>query len=169
LKKVLVIFTLVFAAGFVTVAILFYLQSIRLKDADAAIASANATITSANATITKDKSYINALRYPSHFKTLEALKSWLAADDVDTKYATIPVADRAYILEIRATQDGYLLPVFYEQDKTDATKIYFLNMANIAGKIYVVNSANDSVTLAIALKDPPALRPLVPVTTTAQP
>lgn len=176
MKKALVIFTILFAAGFLAIGTLFVLQSARLKKADAKIASYNtsnasdsAKIASYEATIANDKAYINMLRYPSHFKTLDNLTSWLAADDVNTKYATIPAPDRAYILEIRATQDGYILPAFYEQDKTDATKLYFFNMANIGGKIYVINSSNDSVTLAITLKDPPAFRPLIPVTTTSQP
>ncbi len=166
-------FTILFAVGFVAIGILFFLQSTKLKNADTKLASANASadaaLVSAKATIAKDVAYINALRYPSHFKTLDDLNSWLAADDVNTKFATIPAPDRAYILEIRATQDGLLLPAFYEQDKTDAAKLYFFNMANIGGKIYVINSSNDSVTLAVTLKDAPAFRPLVPVTTTAQP
>jgi hypothetical protein len=122
----------------------------------------------ANATIASDEAYIKAVRYPSHFKTLDDLNKWLLEDDVNTKYATIPAVDRAYVLEIRAAQDGYMLPAFFEQDKTDSTKLYFLNMANIAGKLYVVNSANDSVTLRITLVDAPSFRPLVPATTTAK-
>jgi hypothetical protein len=120
----------------------------------------------ANDEIASQKTYINMVRYPSHFKTLDDLKKWLLEDDVNTKYASVPAVDRAYILEIRAAQDGFILPALYEQDKTDVTKIYFFNMANIAGKIYVINSSNDAVTLVNTLKDAPAYRPLVPATTT---
>jgi hypothetical protein len=141
------------------------LANSRITNLEANLASGANELTQAKARITSMEASLKLSGYPSHFESLDALKAWLAIDDTNSKYASIPAVDRAYILEIRSARDGFLLPAYFEQDSKDATKLYFLNLANIAGKFYVVNSANDTVNpLNITLTNPPALRPLLPVT-----
>ncbi len=59
------------------------------------------------------------VKYPRHFQTLGELTDWLRADDTDTnaKYASETVTNRAFILQVRAVMDGYLLPaILYDRD-----------------------------------------------------
>jgi|TARA_B100001971_G_C18170987_1_gene527100 hypothetical protein len=53
---------------------------------------------------------------PRHFESLEELEAWLAQDDTDTRvrWESLPPEEKAFILQVRALRDGYLLPAWFE-------------------------------------------------------
>lgn len=87
-------------------------------------------------------SELSTIRSPRHFTSLSELQTWLANDDTDTRYSSETALNRAYILQVKALRDGYILPVsiHYPGDHT----FYSYNTAFVNGNIYIVSSYNDS-------------------------
>ena len=115
---------------------------------------------------------------PRHFETLEELEAWLAQDDTNTntRLASATPAERAFILQVRALRDGYLLPAWFEdfnfldidvdgvmimvdhldQNHFDGTIDFVGNLAYIGDAIYYVWAEEDFIVeFAVAL-------PLIP-------
>lgn len=92
-----------------------------------------------NASLTDD---LKKLSSPRHFQTLTELNDWLRKDNTDIEYAFESYGNQAFILQIRALRDGYLLPVYAY---TDASSVYFGNTAFIDGEIYNVYAEDDYI------------------------
>lgn len=120
---------------------------------EASLSKANADLTKATVdlvTMAATNDSLNAelrkLKDPRHFYSLTELQDWLQRDDTDTNPYLEPLRDseRAYILQIKALRDGYLLPAaldFYSQT------LYCKNVAIVGGNIYRVDADTDQITL----------------------
>jgi septal ring factor EnvC (AmiA/AmiB activator) len=122
---------------------------------------ANADLTSAKAMNTSLTAELTKVKDPRHFNSLQELQSWLQNDDTNIKYAAQPALTRAYILQVEALRDGYLLPVSaYWTSSTIYFNVY--NIALIGDTIYQVSSYNDAIYAYIISIVPP-LPPLHPL------
>lgn len=86
---------------------------------------------------------LRQVKYPRHFTSVEELTAWLQKDDTDTKDE--PLIQHAFILQVRALMDGYLLPVsFYWHEG----ELWVVNRAVIGGNIYGVGVRDDRIELS---------------------
>ncbi len=85
---------------------------------------------------------LKKIKYPRHFATLSELTDWLQKDDTNAKYPNVTPLERAFILEVKAAMDGFLLPI---RLPLGGTTDYVGNSALIARTIYVVRPADDYV------------------------
>ena len=130
-----------------------------LSKAKADLAKASLDISglkSANATQLAD---LNKVKDPRHFYTIEELRAWLERDDTNTNpsFASMGLAEKAFILQVRALRDGYLLPAAVD---ADSEHIYSWNVAVIGASIYVVTAGTDETLFLANFEVPPAQRPL---------
>ena len=102
---------------------------------------------------------LRKIKDPRHFYTIEELTAWLAADDTNTNpaYASLGLAEKAFILEVKALRDGYLLPASVDADNQ---YIYSWNTAIIGAGIYVVTAGTDQTLFLANFDTPPPQRPL---------
>jgi len=128
----------------------------KLDDSEAKASTLQASLNTANTEITALQDSIKSqqsaiavqaeelkkVRSPRHFSSLAELTSWLQKDDTDTRYAYENGVQRAFILQVRALRDGYLLPVCLP--RAGVTE-YVFNTAVIGDIVYAVQSSNDSV------------------------
>ena len=119
-----------------------------LDDANSQISSLQSSLSSKTSELNSEKARttslqgeLNTVMYPRHFNSVQELADWLQQDDTDTQYADKRPAVWSYILQVRALQDGYLLPVsvYVEGQST-----YWSNCAVIGGEIYWVYADDDS-------------------------
>ena len=97
---------------------------------------------------------------PRHFESLEELEAWLAQDDTDTRvrWESLPPEEKAFILQVRALRDGYLLPAWFEDfnfldgigdhvdlDHFDMGIDFVGNLAYIGDEMYYVFPTDDSI------------------------
>ncbi|MDD4874375.1 MAG: hypothetical protein PHE15_05305 [Dehalococcoidales bacterium] len=120
--------------------------------------TANADLASAIATNTSLTGELTKVTYPRHFNSLDELETWLANDDTDTIYADESGFNRAYILQVRALRDGYILPVSVYYSGGSTFMAY--NTALAGNTIYQVYSLNDSV---VAYVNPSIVPPTYPL------
>lgn len=113
-----------------------------LATANAALAAANTSNTSLTTTLTK-------VENPRHFNSVQELTDWLAKDDTNTNpaYASLSTPAKAYVLEVKALRDGYLLPAQIGLDST-GTYILGLNLALVGANIYIVDPSTDAISLS---------------------
>jgi len=102
------------------------------------------TIKSLQGTISAQADELKKIRYPRHFASLAELTNWLQKDDTNLKYPGVSALQRAYILQVKALQDGYLLPVRMPIVALGLTELD-TNFAIIGDAIYTVRASNDSV------------------------
>jgi len=102
------------------------------------------TIKSLQSTISAQANELNKVKYPRHFGSLAELTNWLQKDDTNLKYPTVSLTERAYILQVKAAQDGYLLPVRMPVVVLGLTELD-TNFAVIGDIIYAVRASDDSV------------------------
>lgn len=57
-------------------------------------------------------SELNLVKSPRHFTSIQELTDWLDDDDTNIRYAGETTAEKAYILQVRALRDGYILAAF---------------------------------------------------------
>ena len=129
----------------------------RLTGSEATVATLQTDLTSANSNIKNLQSDVSTQRTlnstlstelkkvkdPKHFVTLAELTDWVAKDDTNTKYATASVTQKAFILQVRALRDGYLLPAaLYLEGGT----VYVGNRAVIGDSVYAVLAGDDRIT-----------------------
>ena len=103
---------------------------------------------------------LKKVKDPRHFETLVELEAWLAQDDTDTntRLASAPAAEQAFILQVRALRDGYLLPAWFEDfnfldgigdhvdlDHFDMGIDFVGNLAYIGDEMYYVFPTDDSI------------------------
>jgi septal ring factor EnvC (AmiA/AmiB activator) len=113
-----------------------------LATVNANLAKANADLTAAkatNATLTTD---LNKIKAPRHFTSLDELNAWLAKDDTNfnPKYASYDALQRAYVLQIKAARDGFIISTMVD---TDGTRILVVNEAIAGSTLYVVSAVLD--------------------------
>jgi hypothetical protein len=99
---------------------------------------------------------------PRHFESLEELEAWLAQDDTDTRirFTSISPEERAFILQVRALRDGYLLSASFEDFNFDGLLDLPGNMAYIGDEIYWIRAADDFVVLFVRDVPPIPSHPL---------
>lgn len=116
---------------------------------EADLKTANAEIEKAQADVKTQQSINSALSAelkkvedPRHFESLSELTDWLQKDDTNTntKYADVSNTQRAFILQVKALRDGYLLPVSLY---TEGVNNYVGNRAVIGDIIYGVRAGDD--------------------------
>lgn len=108
------------------------------------LADANADLIKLRAESAAVLAELTKIKNPQHFGSLEDLKAWLERDDTNTNpdYALLSLADKAFILQVKALRDGYLLPAAIDADDDS---IYSWNIAIIGSSIYVVSADTDEV------------------------
>jgi uncharacterized phage infection (PIP) family protein YhgE len=121
-----------------------------LDKATADLATANTSLTKANADLAKAtgdlttaNASLNKVLAPRMFTSLTELQNWLAKDDTNTKYYNTGATDRAFILQVRAARDGYLISVHTTWDNN---LIYTDNYTIIGNVLYIISNWNDNVT-----------------------
>jgi len=121
-----------------------------LSSTQAGLSSAQSSLStsqSANSTLTAT---VKKISDPRHFSSMSELTDWLQKDDTNTKYASLSTGTvrdyllMSYILESRATRDGYILPTYYLPSSTGDT--WISNYAIIGDMMYLVEAGDDSVT-----------------------
>ncbi|MCL2150508.1 MAG: hypothetical protein FWH51_06265 [Dehalococcoidia bacterium] len=127
----------------------------------AELAKANTDLAEAQAARDEALAEYKKISEPRHFYSVEELKAWLLLDDTDTNpdYTSLGLADKAFILQVRALRDGYLLPAAID---ADTEHIYSWNTAIIGASIYIVIAGTDEVSWLANFEVPPAQRPLSP-------
>ncbi len=85
---------------------------------------------------------LKTMQYPKNFASLAELTGWLQKDDTNTRYASVLPMQRAFILEVMAARDGYLLPV---RVPLGATTDYIINAAVIGDVVWSVKASDDLV------------------------
>ena len=96
---------------------------------------------------------------PRHFYSIEELRDWLARNNVNAnpEYASLGLADKAFILQVKALRDGYLLPAAIDADEQH---IYSWNIAIIGASIWVVIADTNETMFLANFEVPPAQHPL---------
>lgn len=101
-------------------------------------------------------SELKTVKDPRHFSSIQELTDWLHEDDTDTKYADESNSQKAFILQVKALRDGYLLPVICVLVDNIPT---MRNMAIIGNEMYWIN-ANDDDSYLRDTVDPIPSHPL---------
>jgi hypothetical protein len=130
-----------------------------LAAANAKVASIQASLDKAYADLATSTASLKQVQDPRHFSTMEELQAWLAKDDTDTNplYASSSPDVKAFILQVKALRDGYLLPACLDWD---SSYLYSWNVAVVGGIVVSVNAATDVVTSGPTLSSPPPSHPL---------
>ena len=121
-----------------------------LTATQASLTKATSDLTAAKAANTTLSAELTKVKSPRHFNSEEELKNWLAADDTNTNtaYSSLTLIAKAYILEVKAQRDGFLLPAqLYTVQLSDSSiGIAGYNLALVGTKIYSVNPMTDAYT-----------------------
>ena len=115
-----------------------------ISSLQSSLSSKTSELNSEKARTTSLQGELNTAMYPRHFSSVQELRDWLQQDDTDTAYANESRPVLSYILQVRALQDGYLLPADVDivggQD-------WWSNSAVISGVIYWVYAWNDGIAV----------------------
>jgi uncharacterized coiled-coil protein SlyX len=130
-----------------------------LAAANSKVASTQASLDKAYADLAISASSLKQVQDPRHFNTLAELQTWLAKDDTNTNpaYAASSSYAKAFILQVKALRDGYLLPACLDWD---ATYIYSWNAAVVGGMVVSVNASTDVITPGPTFGSAPPSHPL---------
>jgi hypothetical protein len=131
----------------------------KLEAANTKLAQAYADIaglTTANAALSGE---LNLIKDPRHFNSLNELESWLENDDTNTNsaYSSLTPQARAYILQVKALRDGFILSACIDWD---SNYIYSWNVAIVGKAVYSVNAETDAVNAGPSFYDALPLHPL---------
>lgn len=123
------------------------------------LAKANDDLSDLTKTNEEQMAELNKIKDPRHFYTIEELRAWLQRDDTNTNpaYASLSLAEKAFVLQVKALRDGYLLPAAID---ADPQHIYSWNVAVIGASIYVVTASNDETMFLANFEIPPTQHPL---------
>jgi uncharacterized protein YoxC len=125
------------------------------------VSTLQGNVTSQQATISQRDSQIATMKYPRFFNSQIELSNWLQKDNTNTLYANpnaVEKAVMAFVLQIRATRDGYILPVSLP---IGGSLEVLSNRAIIGDIMYDVRAWDDFVQRGIAVS--PAM-PSYPIT-----
>ncbi len=109
----------------------------------------------ANSTLSGE---LKMVKYPRHFESLAELTEWVQKDETDTLYPDAKDMELAYILQVRAARDGYILPV-NTQFMGDEVRIAY-NLAHIDDYIYSVRASGDLIKPYFMAQLRPPLYPI---------
>lgn len=118
-----------------------------LAAAEAQVATLEADLADAEAQVATLSEELQTVKDPRHFTSLQEMEAWLAQDDTDTAYPFAGLFEQAFILQVRALRDGYLLPAYFEDRDYDLLVELIGNFAYIGDEIYYIDPADDFVTL----------------------
>ncbi len=122
----------------------FILQA-DLASAEAQVSTLQADLASAEAQVSSLSAELAIVQAPRHFTSLQELNNWLVQDDTDTAYTNSTDFQLAFILQVRALRDGYLLPVNMEDYDEDYNIDIGGNIAYIGDTGYLIFAADDFV------------------------
>jgi hypothetical protein len=112
---------------------------------EADLGTANSQISSLQADVSTQQTINSSLstelkkvKDPRHFASITELTDWLDQDDTDTKYAGKSGAQLAFILQVRALRNGYLLSALVFEDGEEGA-----NLAVIEDEYWVINPEDD--------------------------
>jgi hypothetical protein len=134
-----------------------------LKSANGQIASLSTDLKSTQSANSALSQNLKKVSDPRHFQSVAELADWLAKDDTNTRYANARPSQLAYILQVRALRDGFILAANVAWDFS-AGMIYSENVAVIDGTIFEIDPASDAVhnskaTFTILLPSHPEAQP----------
>ncbi len=118
-----------------------------LAAAEAQLPALEAELADAEAQVATLAEELAKVKDPRHFTSLQELEAWLVQDDTDTAYPFAGPFEQAFILQVRALRDGYLLPAYFEDINYDFLVELSGNFAYIGDEIYYVDPAFDFVFL----------------------
>ncbi|MDD4923819.1 MAG: hypothetical protein PHF74_03150 [Dehalococcoidales bacterium] len=130
-----------------------------LEEANTELAQAYAEIDGLTASNTALSTELDSIKDPRHFDSLEELETWLENDDTDTNdaYSALTPQAKAYVLQVKALRDGYLLSACIDWD---SNYIYSWNIAIIGKAIYSINAETDAINAGPSFYDEMPLHPL---------
>ena len=118
---------------------------------DSDLSAANSQISGLQSSLSAAQSASSALtaelkkiKDPRHFSSVTELTDWLQQDDTNTRYASLRASERAFIRQVRALRDGFILPAV-EYFSSSNSMFYFYNMAIIEGTIYWISTSSDTL------------------------
>jgi len=103
---------------------------------------ANADLATAVATNASQTTELKKVKDPRFFDTLAELTAWLAKDDTNTNpvYASYNAVTKAYILQIKALRDGYLIGAY---GGWAASSVYYDNTTLAGGVLVEIDVLTD--------------------------
>lgn len=123
-----------------------------LAASETTVSSLEAALENANSALQAQQNINLALseeqktvKSPRHFQSIQELTNWLYEDDTDTEYADETPSIMAYILQVRALRDGYLLPVDID---VEGDTYYVSNATIIGDSLYWVYPWDDDTEWA---------------------
>lgn len=125
----------------------------------ASLNRANLDLAAALTNDTTQAATLKKIQDPRHFDSLAELTNWLAKDDTNTNpaYSTYSDYSKAFVLQVKALRDGYLLPACLDWD---LTYIYSWNVAVVEGTVYSIDPTTDAITQGPTFGNPPPSHPL---------
>ncbi len=131
----------------------------KVTSTQASLDKANLDLATAVATNATQSATLKKVQDPKHFDTLAELTAWLTKDDTNTNpaYASYSGYSKAFILQVKALRDGYLLPACLDWD---SSYIYSWNVAVVGGTVYSIDSTTDVLTKGPTFSSPPPSHPL---------
>ena len=106
-----------------------------------------------NIVLTED---LEKITDPRHFSSLSELVDWLDQDATDVFYGGEPLNELAYILQVSALRDGYILPALFEDWDGDYIVDNVGNIAYIGDEIYLIFPESDEVFLWASVQPIPS-------------
>jgi len=165
---IIVLFAAVGVLGF-----LYFNESGKLNDAESEISSLEGSVSSLQSTLVSKDAEISSLEDdldtantslqaqqeinatlteefekvtdPRHFSSLSELVDWLDQDDTDVLYGDEDLYELAFILQVSALRDGFILPALFEDWDSDYYIDNIGNIAYIGDEIYMVWPEDDTV------------------------
>ncbi|MGA3093922.1 MAG: tetratricopeptide repeat protein [Dehalococcoidales bacterium] len=131
----------------------------KVTSTQASLDKANSDLAAALITNTTQAATLKTVQDPRHFDTLAELTAWLAKDDTNTNpaYASYSGYSKAFILQVKALRDGYILPACLDWD---SSYIYSWNVAVVGGIVYSIDPTTDVLTQGPTFGSPPPSHPL---------
>ncbi len=132
-------------------------QNNKLTEAESEIVALEGNVSAQrniNSSLTEE---LKTVKDPRHFESVTELVGWLDQDDTDTKYKDGSDAQIAFILQVRALRDGYLLPAIPLRVNNTPT---WRNMAIIGDGVYWINALDDNTRRRSFNVDPIPSHPL---------
>jgi len=131
----------------------------KVTSTQASLDKANLDLATAVATNATQSTALKKVQDPRHFDILAELTAWLAKDDTNTNpaYASYSGYSKAFILQVKALRDGYLLPACLDWD---SSYIYSWNVAVVGGTVYSSDPTTDVLTQGPTFGSPPPSHPL---------
>ncbi len=109
--------------------------------ANAKIDALNKDVSSKQSTIDSQAAQIKTMRYPRNFSTIDELTNWLQKNNIVTwdplTLTAVQRVQMAFALEIKASRDGYLLPVVLPMF---GNLDYMTNRAVVGDTVYEVRA-----------------------------